>query len=287
MSESCTLGTKSEPSRDQVTDQLDGDSAAPFLFFEKDMSVEKLGAPHFTGVSTGERLIRDRPDVYQAIVYLLGQGTGIREIKRITGVHHRTIEAVMVREGQTIDTARKELGARALRVAAMGVERLEEIIADGNIKPGELSMAVGILTDKAQLLTGGVTSRVEKVESAQVAAGLEALLEALPVADAEEVPAINLGTENVDPIAAPSESDPDQVVCEIAPVQFDIHDQATDEQSGDSAGIISVDAETATASATARASKSTRKALASKGKASRSKEGGRGFGSGSDPENSD
>jgi hypothetical protein len=259
-----------------------GDSAAPFLFLDKDMTVEKVGAPAFTGVSTGERLIRDRPDVYQSIVYLLSQGTGIREIKRITGVHHRTIEAVMVREGQTIDTARKELGARALRVAAMGVERLEEIIADGNIKPGELSMAVGILTDKAQLLTGGVTSRVEKIESAQVAAGLEAMLEALPVADAElieDASEINPVSQNLDSIALPVEDpaasspvDPDAWITESVVA-------STDEQSGVSVALDSVEAETATDLATEPAPKSPRKSSRKAPAAGRSKEGGRGSGS--------
>ena len=263
--------------------QSAGDSAEPFLFLDKDMAVEKVGAPAFTGVSTGERLIRDRPDVYQSIVYLLSQGTGIREIKRITGVHHRTIEAVMVREGQTIDTARKELGARALRVAAMGVERLEEIIADGNIKPGELSMAVGILTDKAQLLTGGVTSRVEKIESAQVAAGLEAMLEALPVADAElidDTSEINLEPQNLDPIEHPVETDPDAWITEavIAP---------TDEQSGVSVALDSVDTETAADLATELAPKSPRKSTRKAPAAGRSKEGGRGSGSKPRPQNRD
>jgi len=267
-----------------------GDSSAPFLFLDKDMAVEKVGAPAFTGVSTGERLFRDRPDVYQSIVYLLSQGTGIREIKRITGVHHRTIEAVMVREGQTIDTARKELGARALRVAAMGVERLEEIIADGNIKPGELSMAVGILTDKAQLLTGGVTSRVEKIESAQVAAGLEAMLEALPVADAElidDASEINPEAQNLDPIAQLVEDprtcsavDPDAWITEavIAP---------TDEQSGVSVALDSVDTETATDLATEPAPKSPRKSSRQAPASGRSKEGGRGSGSKPRPRNRD
>ena len=263
----------------------DDASAAPFLFLEKDISAENVGAPHFTGVSTGERLIRDRPDVYQAIVYLLGQGTGIREIKRITGVHHRTIEAVMVREGQTIDTARKELGARALRVAAMGVERLEEIIADGNIKPGELSMAVGILTDKAQLLTGGVTSRVEKVEQSQVAAGLERMLDDLPVIDGEweDTSETNLGGENQQPIAALDEPDPNALVQEIAQVPVKSSVPSSDEQSVVLEDSDSVDAISATAYATELAPKSPSKqpprpsqfktkASPSKG----SKEGGRG-----------
>ncbi len=233
------------------------------------MALEKVGSPAFTGVSTGVRLLNQRPDLYRITVQLLGQGTGIREIKRLTGLHHRTIEAVMTREGQTIDTARKELGARALRVAAMGVERLEEIIADGNIKPGELSMAVGILTDKAQLLTGGVTSRVEKIESAQVAAGLEKMLDDLPVIDAELVPETNPVGENLSPIAALPAPD-------LTASEDPVLDQLSDEQSDVYATSVSVDEETATSSATEPAPKSPRKSPASKAKAYRSKEGGRG-----------
>ena len=200
------------------------------LFPDQELTIEKVGQPAFTGVSTGERLLRDRPDLYRITVQLLGQGTGIREIKRLTGLHHRTIEAVQLREGATIDTHRKELGARALKVAALGVELLEEKISAGDIKAGELSMAVGILIDKGQVLTGGVTARVEKIEQAQVAAGLERMLDDLPVIDAE-VLEINSVAENLDPIALPS-------------------DRASDEQSDAVTPSESVDAETATSSDT-------------------------------------
>jgi len=172
------------------------------LFPDQELAIDKVGQPAFTGVSTGERLLRDRPELYRIAVQLLGQGTGIREIKRLTGLHHRTIEAVMLREGSTIDTHRKELGARALKVAALGVELLEEKIAAGDIKAGELSMAVGILIDKGQVLTGGVTARVEKIEQSQVAAGLERILDDLPVIDAEVIE-INSVPGNLDPIARP------------------------------------------------------------------------------------
>ena len=247
----------------------------PSLFSEEDMALEKVGSPVFTGASTGDRLISQRPDLYRITVQLLGQGTGIREIKRLTGLHHRTIEAVMLREGQTIDTHRKELGARALKVAAMGVERLEEIIADGAIKPGELSMAVGILIDKGQVLTGGVTARVEKIEQSQVAAGLERMLDELPVIDAEfedETPATNLVAENVSPIAALIDADPADCVVLVSGESF----TSADGQSDASAASDSVAPETATPEATSKASKPTRKSPAAGAKAKASKEGGRG-----------
>jgi hypothetical protein len=259
------------------------DSSSPALLFsEEEMALEKVGAPVFTGASTGERLLSQRPDLYRITVQLLGQGTGIREIKRLTGLHHRTIEAVMIREGSTIDTHRKELGARALKVAAMGVERLEEIIADGAIKPGELSMAVGILIDKGQVLTGGVTARVEKVEQSQVAAGLERMLDDLPVIDAElveDAPEINLGGGNTQPIAALPAPDPAAgPVCEIEPVQFDIH-APSDGQSDASLVAISEESETATSTATPQPASAVSLAPGSNPPAStstRSKEGGRG-----------
>jgi len=211
---------------------------AAFLFSEEELGLEKVGDPTHTGTgaSTGERLFSQRPDLYQSIVYLLSQGTGIREIKRITGVHHRTIEAVLTREGQTIDTARRELGARALRVASMGVERLEEIVAgDTTVKAGELAMVVGVLTDKAQLLTGGVTQRVERVDSVQIAAGLEKMLADLPLAEIRE---IGCGSGNVLPIADGADLDPGVI------------SQQSDSRSGAAMPSDSVNPDDATSDAT-------------------------------------
>ena len=179
--------------------------AAPFLFLVDELSAENVGHPHQTGISTGERLKAQRPDIFNACVSLLKLGAGVREIKRITGLHHRTIEAVKLDQGSSIDTARKELGARALMVAGLGLERLEEVIADGSIKPGELAMTVGILIDKGQILTGGVTARVETVQKHQVAEGLAAMVDALPMADATEiVSGTGLSGGNESPIAIPT-----------------------------------------------------------------------------------
>lgn len=152
-----------------------------FLFFPG-FAPESSTSPWATGASTGERLKAQRPELYRVVVGLLGQGHSIRSIKALTGVHHRTIEAVRIAEGQTIDTLRKELGARALHVASLAVERIEEQVATGTAKLGELAVAVGVLVDKGQVLTGGVTGRVERIQASEVSKEVETFIESLPVA---------------------------------------------------------------------------------------------------------
>jgi hypothetical protein len=172
-------------------------------------------------------------------------------------------------------------------------------------------MAVGILIDKGQVLTGGVTARVEKVEQSQVAAGLERMLDDLPVIDAElvdDAPEINPSGGNTQPIAALLDVDPDawmqeiaQVdadpaadpVCEIVPEEFDIQAPLSDGQSVVSDSPISVETPIASNCASNHPKKSTPKAkspktkaalvkspaTAPKSKAGRAKQGGRGSGS--------
>ena len=222
---------------------------APFLFSAEAMGPESVGQPHFTGASTGERLLRDRPDVYRSCVYLLSQATPVREIKRTLGLHHRTIEAVMIREGQTIDTARRELGARSLRIAGLLAEAIEEKIQIGEpMKVGEAAMAFGILVDKGQVLTGGITARVEKIEAHQVEAELHGILQALPNADDEGVlveegsSQIGLAGENSATMSAEPETGSGGLIL--------LRDHETDSASDDQGGSDSVNGEMATDSTT-------------------------------------
>jgi hypothetical protein len=161
------------------------------------------------GLSTGEGLFKRDPRLYQLTVKLLGQDAPIREIMRITGLHNRTIQAVREREGETIDTLRKSLGARALRTATLAIESLEEKILEGFVKPGELAMAAGILIDKGQVLTGGVTARMETLAGEKVEDRLKDLLASIPVADAETVKdcGTGIGGGNCSPIDSGSGSD--------------------------------------------------------------------------------
>lgn len=171
--------------------------AAPFLFSDLQESQNDPTAPGT--VFTGERLATQRPEIYREVVTYLGQGMGIREICRRLRVHHRTVQAVSIREGQTIDTMRRELGARALGLAGLAMERLEEQITGGTIKPGELAMTVGILVDKGQVLTGGVTGRVERIERHHVEKELEAFL-----AEVETVEITGLSSEELSAIEPPA-----------------------------------------------------------------------------------
>jgi DNA-binding NarL/FixJ family response regulator len=88
------------PPDDEPDDPADASPTPPAFLFS-DME-EEINNPHAPGtVFTGERLKANRPDVYQGIVSMLGQGVGVREISRRLRVHHRTVQAVSMREGQT------------------------------------------------------------------------------------------------------------------------------------------------------------------------------------------
>jgi hypothetical protein len=162
--------------RPSLLDQVAADeAAAPSLFSNEEIAIEKVGKPEFTGTSTGERLHEQNPELYRIVKHLLGQGSGIREIMRITGLHHRTIMAVRTREGETIDTLRRRMAEGHFSVAELGVELLEEAFTQGTIhgepvkmKVGEIAMAAGVATDKGQNLSGGITSRIEHVQGPTV-----------------------------------------------------------------------------------------------------------------------
>ena len=69
-------------------------SPPPLLFSEEEMALEKVGSPAFTGASTGERLLNQRPDLYGITVQLLGQGTGIRERRFLFRVGWQTLRKI-------------------------------------------------------------------------------------------------------------------------------------------------------------------------------------------------
>ena|GEM_PF-5003607 len=119
------------------------------------------------GNYTAERLKRDRPEVYRAVQLLLAEGQSIRAIKRVCGVHHRTIEAVAAAESIAIDTDKKEVVRTLRALQAALVESLYEDVLDGKLKPEAKPLATAIITDKLELLQGNATSRVETVHGSE------------------------------------------------------------------------------------------------------------------------
>lgn len=158
------------------------ESAAPFLFAEADLQFEKVEA---LGEFTGERLLSRRPETYRAIVRMLAEGLSGSSIARACQVSRNTVAAVREREGYSIEQSKKELLATIRRGSQIAAERVVELLPSiNNAKDAAITLAV--LVDKAQLLSGEATSRVEKVEVSQDK--LSEMLACLPVLEAEVLP---------------------------------------------------------------------------------------------------
>lgn len=120
-----------------------------------------------------------------------------------TGIPRRTIgywldkpEFAELRQ-KTRDDLAQQMGTLAHLIATKLSERLDDL------KPGELVVALGIVTDKAQLLSGAATSRTETKtlsddlndhEKQQLRDALDRLLADAPAEGAEPV-AVGAGTE--------------------------------------------------------------------------------------------
>lgn len=127
------------------------------------------------GEFTGERLYRERPDTYKAVVVLLGQKMGVIRIGQLLGVSPNTVMAVRDREGAAVDIVKEHLARVAMQgatIASEGLtERLQEILANEFTRRGldmkalkDLAVIYGILNQNGQLLAGQPTSRTEVVE---------------------------------------------------------------------------------------------------------------------------
>lgn len=135
------------------------------LISSADMAGDYFSGEEMRGHYTGERLFRRDPEKYRLVASLLAEGLGPRAIKRITGCDARTIAAVGEREPKLITTEKQRLGQLARTGARMLTEAIVEAAQDIRLlNMGDLrdaAVVFGILTDKSELLLGGVTQRIE------------------------------------------------------------------------------------------------------------------------------
>jgi hypothetical protein len=152
---------------------MDGDSqtqlaldvpAARFLEIEQDER-----NPEFTGA----RFFQCHPREYQEIVALRAEAVPIATLARIYRVSRNTIAAIDERESRSVRVEQlKQHNSRAYnRLASLCRERAAELVlslevadlsASERIACGRvLAILMGVAEDKAQLLSGGATSRVE------------------------------------------------------------------------------------------------------------------------------
>ena len=156
--------------------------AAPaFSFFseEEREASERLAQ---AGEFTGERLFRDRPGIYSAIVRMAAEGLSISAAARALGVSRNTVVAVREREGISIEQDKRELMKLLGTARRLSVEKVIELIPD--LKSAkDAAITAAVMVDKYALLAGEATSRVERVEIKPDQ--VQAYLDALPVVDAE------------------------------------------------------------------------------------------------------
>ena len=155
--------------------------AAPFLFSESELGIEKLEA---AGEFTGERLLARRPDAYRAVVRMAAEGLSISATARALGVSRNTVAAVREREGISIEQEKKELLRDVRKAARLSVERAIELIPTIS-SAKDAAIVHAVMVDKAQLLSGEATSRIERVEVQEDK--LREMLASLPILDAEVV----------------------------------------------------------------------------------------------------
>jgi hypothetical protein len=119
---------------------------------------------------TAERLFLRNPDKYKLIVGLSGMGIGAIRASKMLNVSVNTVLAVREKEGDKVEIEKKRWG-RLTRAASMLcldiiIERLSTEPADETLK--DLAITYGILTEKAELLMGGPTARIETREGKAV-----------------------------------------------------------------------------------------------------------------------
>lgn len=139
-------------------EQREHDDAQLSLFFGESFPPIDRSKPKFH--YTGERLFRDRPEIYRAVVKLLAEpGISIRTICKLLHVTDDTVRAVKDREGISIAAEKKVILKNVAHGVRLAAERVIELLPGGNLK--DSTIALGVLTEKMQLLSGEATARIE------------------------------------------------------------------------------------------------------------------------------
>jgi len=161
----------------------EAEASAPALsFFEEvERGEMELAA---AGEFTGERLFRDRPEIYQAIVRMTAEGLSISAAARALRVSRNTVCAVREREAVPIEQEKKEVLNLLRKGMRLGAERTLELLPETK-SAKDAALVTAIMADKHQLLSGEATSRIERVEARPDQ--VRQYLDSLPVIEAEIV----------------------------------------------------------------------------------------------------
>lgn len=133
---------------------------APFLFSIDELPKIDKTKPKFH--CTGDRLFRDRRDVYDMVVKLLAEpGVTVRTICSECHVTDDLVRSVKAREQISIAHCKKEVLANLTHGLRLASERVIELMPTANTR--DALIGCGILGEKMMLLSGDVTARIETV----------------------------------------------------------------------------------------------------------------------------
>jgi hypothetical protein len=142
---------------------------APFLFSEDDLPKVDKAKPKFH--CSGERLPRERPDVYKAVE----PGVSIRTICRESHASDHTIRSVGAREEISIPARKKEVLSNIRHGLRLATEPVIETRPEASTRDALIS--VGILAEKDALLSGSPTIGVEIGQSISIPEQIQRLVD--------------------------------------------------------------------------------------------------------------
>ena len=144
------------------------------------MELLSIEADARAGRCTGARL-EARRELCEGILRVLAEGAvGTRRIAAMFGVSREAVRALRMRAVQSgdLDQVKQRLGRSFIALAEAASDRMLDEIDE--MPRASLPIVGGVATDKGQLLTGGVTARVERLDGL-TAESVNALIDALPI----------------------------------------------------------------------------------------------------------
>lgn len=139
-----------------------------------------VGKKEYTGRSIANDVARA-----EVVDRLLALGVGKAKIAQAVGASINTIIAYASNHPEKVEAAKKRLAPKLALMVDVLADRVIELLPA--MKPGEASMAFGILFDKLQLVEGRATSIVERRDGARIT-DFSSLISGLPVIDVHAEP---------------------------------------------------------------------------------------------------
>lgn len=174
------------------------------LLFSPELE-ESIQAEEAKGSYTAERALVKRPGLKDAVISLRAAGEGYLSIAKKLNCHHMVASAIAAMFPENVDMERAKRVSRLRSAADKMVELIDT--EPWSVPANMRALAASQLYDKAELLDGRATQRIERTERIDIYAGWDEVVEKmLEPGGVLEIagPAIGLVDENVLAISAPA-----------------------------------------------------------------------------------